>query len=314
MNEKKRKYPEENDDEDPSVDAIVHTKSIKPLPPNYVCKACGAVNEHAIYDCSLKKSKALEERAAKSAAHVAPSSISSSSSSSSSSKTVVMLSGLSFDTTIGKLITFLEEKSCDLNLVPQKQKGVNMLKFEDTQRSKGVAFIRYLDAASAQQCIDTLDGTKFAETSSALVLKAVLANSAHAPPPSSSLSSSSSSHHPHQNSSSSSSSSSSSRKKLPNGGGSGRCFRCGGAHDAQTCTAARICYRCKSDQHLSSNCPLKKTITPPTTTSHEDHHQQGTSSSSSSSSSSKPTSSSSSLSSSSGGDAKKHKKWVKEEY
>lgn len=37
-----------------------------------------------------------------------------------------------------------------------------------------------------------------------------------------------------------------------------RCFRCGGQHDSSTCENPRICYRCKSTEHISSECPLKK--------------------------------------------------------
>jgi RNA recognition motif-containing protein len=39
------------------------TKSKKPLPPGYVCKACGKVDDHAIYDCTLaiKKPKKQQE-------------------------------------------------------------------------------------------------------------------------------------------------------------------------------------------------------------------------------------------------------------
>lgn len=36
------------------------------------------------------------------------------------------------------------------------------------------------------------------------------------------------------------------------------CYRCGKMHDPLTCNNPRICYRCKSTSHLSSDCPLKK--------------------------------------------------------
>ena len=36
-----------------------------------------------------------------------------------------------------------------------------------------------------------------------------------------------------------------------------RCFRCGECHDPKKCTNARICYRCKSTDHLSSECEKK---------------------------------------------------------
>jgi len=36
------------------------------------------------------------------------------------------------------------------------------------------------------------------------------------------------------------------------------CYRCGKMHDPLTCSNPRICYRCKSTSHISSDCPLKK--------------------------------------------------------
>mmetsp|Transcript_2530 Transcript_2530/g.3881 ORF Transcript_2530/g.3881 Transcript_2530/m.3881 type:complete len:172 (-) Transcript_2530:57-572(-) len=36
-----------------------------------------------------------------------------------------------------------------------------------------------------------------------------------------------------------------------------RCYRCGEKHEASECTNNRICYRCKSSDHISSECPLK---------------------------------------------------------
>jgi hypothetical protein len=36
-----------------------------------------------------------------------------------------------------------------------------------------------------------------------------------------------------------------------------RCFRCGEHHNSKDCTNPRICYRCKSTEHISSECPTK---------------------------------------------------------
>lgn len=36
-----------------------------------------------------------------------------------------------------------------------------------------------------------------------------------------------------------------------------RCFRCGEHHNSKDCTNPRICYRCKSTEHLSNECPTK---------------------------------------------------------
>jgi hypothetical protein len=37
-----------------------------------------------------------------------------------------------------------------------------------------------------------------------------------------------------------------------------RCYRCGEHHSSKDCTNSRICYRCKSTDHISSDCPNKK--------------------------------------------------------
>lgn len=36
------------------------------------------------------------------------------------------------------------------------------------------------------------------------------------------------------------------------------CARCGGSHDIATCTNPRMCYRCRGNDHISSECPKKK--------------------------------------------------------
>ena len=36
-----------------------------------------------------------------------------------------------------------------------------------------------------------------------------------------------------------------------------RCYRCGGSHDPTECNNPRVCYRCRSTEHLSSDCPFK---------------------------------------------------------
>jgi hypothetical protein len=36
-----------------------------------------------------------------------------------------------------------------------------------------------------------------------------------------------------------------------------RCYRCGEHHNSRDCTNPRICYRCKSTEHISSDCPKK---------------------------------------------------------
>jgi hypothetical protein len=41
------------------VSSSAGKKEAKPLPAGYVCKACGAVDAHAIYDCPLRRARHL---------------------------------------------------------------------------------------------------------------------------------------------------------------------------------------------------------------------------------------------------------------
>ena len=45
--------------------------------------------------------------------------------------------------------------------------------------------------------------------------------------------------------------------------GEKRCYRCGEFHDPKACTNERLCYKCKGNDHISSQCPKKasKTLT-----------------------------------------------------
>lgn len=49
----------------------------------------------------------------------------------------------------------------------------------------------------------------------------------------------------------------SAKKRKNSSSVSKRCYRCGGQHSSKECTNPRICYRCKSTDHLSNECPNK---------------------------------------------------------
>jgi hypothetical protein len=51
------------------------------------------------------------------------------------------------------------------------------------------------------------------------------------------------------------------RSNLKNKSSTGLCYRCGEKHEPAACTNPRICYRCKSIEHLSSHCPHRKKTT-----------------------------------------------------
>lgn len=210
-------------------------KRNKPLPEGYVCKACGS-SEHSIHDCPNKIPKKQKTNVDL---------ISSSSSSQKSpgpkkdyQKAVpseekdkdkskkVYISGLPFHITKPKLKEILEEKDCDVAFI-------QLVCFPDNpSKCKGVAFVTFRDESSAQKAIE-LTGTEM----EGKTLKV----------------------EPYRSDTGTTSSASQSQQVTgDNKGDNKRCYRCGGKHEAKTCTNPRICYRCKSADHLSFACPLKK--------------------------------------------------------
>ena len=241
----------------------------KPLPAGYTCKICGAVDDHAVYQCPDGKN-AASAKASKSTA--VPSSSSSSSGkhtidaqgsagddSSTTEHVQVYLSGLPFDTTSGKLVTILREKNCAQDL--KHPFGIHVVCFPDSpNKCKGVAFITFTNKAAADLCVKKLDGMeaekeagkgaggedKEGADARTMTIHAEINKRKQAKewkPPAA--------------------------KTAPSvvfkrgvGMGEGekeiRCYRCGGKHEPKDCTFDRQCYRCRSTDHISSECPLKK--------------------------------------------------------
>jgi hypothetical protein len=219
--------------------AAAAAKNKKPLPPGYVCKACGN-GGHAIYDCPLKVSK--KEPAAAGAGNEAkadtkatktdkptPSKGNDSAAPKASApvpnvnKTYV--SGLSFDMTTDKLKAFFEERNC-------KVKDATLVTFDDNKsKCKGFGFVTFLDADSTTAAL-ALSGFDMGKKTLNVVPCVVKEQeksprkNADEPRPK--------------------------KAKVP------KCYRCGENHDPATCSNPRICYRCRASTHLSSQCPMKK--------------------------------------------------------
>jgi hypothetical protein len=228
----------------------------KDLPPGYICKACGAKDEHAIYNCPVKipkkkmdKSKKQKEASAEQSGDGGGDG-GGDGDGDGGATAAVWLEGLPFDTNVDKLREMLKEHSCDKHL---KYKGITIATFSDNKnKCKGMASISYESQSAAKAAILALNGKQVGDRK----LSAAY-------------------YRPKEKSDPSSSSSSSSSFKRKNavaikGEKVKHCYRCGGAHDHSTCTEARVCYRCLSTEHLSSECPKKKNPKqprPPTATS-----------------------------------------------
>lgn len=234
---------EETSNRKVSASSSSSNKKSKPLPPGYVCKVCGAKDDHAVYNCPNKiknfgkvksssekkssepstfevvKSEPEQSEEAENSAAVEPHSMS------------VYVSGLPFDIKREKLIEFFVEQGCNPATIDAKR-DVRLVMFDDNpNKCKGIAFVKFHDEDQLQKCLE-INGTKFGKMS--LTIERVVSKS-KPPKPSRDV-----------------------QKREKKGGGTKGCFRCGMLHDPSTCTNPRICYRCKSTEHISSQCPFKK--------------------------------------------------------
>ena len=218
------------------------SKKAKPLPPNYQCKICGVLNDHAVYNCPLKiKKKDLivneNGELCRPVGVSHPVKIEAEPKYIEDSSLTVYISGLPFDITKDDLIYYLtgvHPTNTELiNLEPPlckctgelKFRSVKLVMFEDNSRKcKGIAFVKLANMDDLNTCLAAND-----KMLNNRVIKIVKSANKPAPiveaPP----------------------------KRKQKG-----CYRCGQLHDAATCTNPRICYRCKSTEHISSNCPMKK--------------------------------------------------------
>lgn len=216
----------------PPKDVVAVSKAPPPpLPPGYKCNACGAIGEHAIYDCTSFVSKKGKKQ------KTAPSSSSKTAASEEAAfPTSVYITGLPFDFDIPKLKEYLQTHQAHAGI---KAHGIRLVPMEDNpKKTRGVAFVTYESADQARLCITAIHGQT--------LNKKLISAEPSRPKPTVSPGKGAGSF----------------KKRKGAEGGDKRCYRCGGKHEAATCTAERICYRCKSTEHLSSACPLKKNASP----------------------------------------------------
>ena len=257
-----------------AVEAGKASKVVKPLPTGYKCKACGAIEEHAIYNCPLKKAKAISANTAHASQNVADwpgktgdgekvEAAKGGEGETDDAAAVVAkqiyISGLPYDMNVAKLLKLLSEKKCEGVKQPF---GVHLMTFADNpQKCKGVAFVTFVDVDSAKSSIGKLSGLVLNESKPHLKLSCELNTRKQAkewrPPSEARVSLNFSGKHDGGD-----------KKRKNRDGYSKRCYRCGGhCPDPSLCTAERICYKCKGTGHLSSQCPLRSKSGVPSSTS-----------------------------------------------
>ena len=226
-------------------------KEKKELPPGYVCAACGAVDLHAIYDCTIKVSKKQLQAVSQ----------------------TVWIEGLPLGSTLQRIKDILAEHKCSAAI---RHKGINLICFSDSHKCKGMASVTFETKEGAQECITKLHGAKILRDATAGAAEGegegegeeeggASTEKKSRSKGKSSLVLKVTSFNPGEKAASAASASQRVNGNGQRGAGAvkhekvKRCFRCGGVHDSATCTEARVCYRCKSTEHLSSACPLKKT-------------------------------------------------------
>ena len=140
--DKKRKHAKRQEGEDSELQIkFVHRKKSKALPNGYVCSACGAQGEHAIYDCPQKLPKKpkkessvlfeVEESNEEEKGQRREKGV--------SRKFTLLLSGLPFTTTKKSLITLIQDEVKEE--IPPK--NINLVMFDDNpKRCRGLAFVK----------------------------------------------------------------------------------------------------------------------------------------------------------------------------
>lgn len=217
-------------------------KAPKPLPPGYVCKACGLKDDHAIYNCPNKISKKEVDKKKSSVVSsdvVLDAATAAVPESSSGSFTkYVFVSGLPFEMTKGKLLELIDEDDPE-NPVDLEIRDIFIVTFKDNpSKCRGLAYITCHSQIQYNKCM-TLNGKKLGRLNISAIESATSDGSKRKPMGNVELISGG-------------------YKKLKKEQGP-RCYRCGGAHDPKTCENPRVCYKCRGTDHLSKDCPKKKT-------------------------------------------------------
>lgn len=230
-------------------------KEKKPLPPGYTCKACGMKDDHAIYDCPQKikklKKETNETNETEGEALSKPTTSNKTTSSSSITPTAsvlpiipklksIFLAGLPFDITKEKIIELILEDNPHRPLKDLATKDIILLCFPDNpKRCKGIGYINCSNDEDYERVLSTLNGKKVGK----LNLSAQPSDEKKIQ------------QNAQQNAQQNGHGMNHKVNKEPR---KPRCYRCGLEHDPATCENPRICYRCRSTEHISSQCPHKK--------------------------------------------------------
>lgn len=211
--------------------------SKKSLPDGYVCKACGELNSHAIYDCPLKfsKKKRIEPKEDSTTRQLPENTTEADEQAQLPTVVNLYISGLPFDITTKKLVQLFKDAGVS-NLAPH---NVSIIPFPDNpKKCKGVAFIKNISRIEADLCLK-LNGKEMGT-------KTLLVQIAPTQKPKENYQRDDNNKQINQ------------KRKRRKDSSDPRCYRCGQNHSPSECTNQRVCYRCKQTDHLSSNCPLKK--------------------------------------------------------
>lgn len=215
-------------------------KEKKPLPPGYVCKACGAADEHAIYDCPLhKKQKQKKKKGPE--ADDSKEDEGDEEEKGKKETLVCYIDGLKFNTDVARMLMILAEKEC-VGVAP---KGVTIVPFPDNKEKCKFVLVAFASLDDSRRCVEQLHGQRIDDR----LVRAYF----YSPKV-------------QQKDGGGDKAKYKSKGKFKSGAdkmAAKRCYRCGGEHDPATCNEARVCYRCRSTEHLSSACPLRKNPTRP---------------------------------------------------
>lgn len=157
---------EKSDDDERRIDRppAKKAKRNKPVPPGYVCMACqnkatpsgidaDPPTPHWIYDCPLKKTKKGCNKIAKKlrGMHDPPS-------------RKVFVGGLPFDCDEGAVKSFFDDGLSKTTTYGDGVVHVKLLKFEDSKRCKGQAFLTFDTDEGAAAAMSTMNGSLWRET------------------------------------------------------------------------------------------------------------------------------------------------------